>query len=302
MEIQRPTTAPDAGSVLKFVLPPIWKSKWLIAAATALAAAGTFALTTPSGTEIWSGRAILTVGLAPASDYIVQKSGPAVAPIEKPRRTIARLSDPAFKELIAKHATFQPASASISRSMVTSSLRGIELDKERDIAIELSAGSAADVQSAFRAVAAEIGAVHTAILQRQLDVLQKRIDDDKSRIAALENETRELNERALQSTQTPRNTDQPPLPAMPVVVTKILAWNELQNQVRDDTTLRQLGEPSALRVDADDLVVTQRSIDRLRASLLTGAAMLVAMIILTIAVNPSGQGGGRSGRTDLTER
>jgi len=186
--------------------------------------------------------------------------------------------------------------------MVVSSLRGIELDKERDVVIELSAGSAADVQSAFRTIAAEIGTVHTAILQRQLDVLQKRIDDDKSRIAALENETRELNERALQSIPTPKNTDQPPSPAIPVVVPKILAWNELQNQVRDDTTLKQLGEPSALRVDADDLVVTQRSIDRLRASLLTGAAMLVAMIILTIAVNPSARGGGRSGRTDLTER
>ena len=302
MEIQRPTTAPDAESVLKFILPPIWKSKWLIAAATALAAVGTFALTTSSGTEIWSGRATLTVGLAPASDYIVQKTGPAVAPIEKSRRTVARLSDPAFKELIVRRSTFQPASASISKSMVTSSLRGIELDKERDIAIELSAGSAADVQSAFRAIAAEIGAVHTAILQRQLDVLKKRIDDDKSRIAALENETRELNDRALQSIPTPKNTDQPPSSALPVVVTKILTWDELHNEMREDTALTQLSEPTTLRVDPDDLVATQRSIDRLRASLLTGAAMLVAMILLTIAVNPSGQGGGRSDRTDLTER
>ena len=62
VEIQRPTTAPDAESVLKFVLPLIWKSKWLIAAAAVLAAAVTFALTASSGIEIWSGRAILTVG------------------------------------------------------------------------------------------------------------------------------------------------------------------------------------------------------------------------------------------------
>lgn len=302
METQRPTTAPDAESVLKFVLPSVWKSKWPIAAATALAAAVTFALTTSSGTDIWSGRAVLTVGLAPSSDFTVQKSGSTVVPIEKPRRTIARLSEPAFKELIVTHATFQPATASISKSMVASSLRGIELDKERDIAIELSAGSAADVQSAFRTVAAEIGAIHAAILERQLDVLQRRIDSDKSRIAALESEFRELNERALQSTPTPRNDEQPTSSAMPIVVTKILAWNELQNQVRDDTTLKQLGEPTVLRVDADNLVVTHRSIERLRASLLTGAAMLVAMIVLTIAVSPLGRDDGKSGRTDLAER
>lgn len=89
---------------------------------------------------------------------------------------------------------------------------------------------------------------------------------------------------------------------MPIVVTKILAWNELQNQVRDDTTLKQLGEPTALRVDADNLVVTHRSVERLRASLLTGVAMLVAMIILTIAVSPLDRDDGRSGRTDSAER
>lgn len=299
MEVQRPTTAPDAGSVLKTILPPIWKSKWLIAAA--LAAAIIFALTTSSGTEIWSGRAVLTIGLAPASDFTVQKSGSALTPIEKPRRTIARLSDPAFKEMILKHAAFQPATASISKSMVASSLRGVELDKERDIAIELSAGSAADVQSAFRTIAAEIGAIHTAILERQLDILRKRIDSDKSRIAELENEFRELNERALQSIPPPKNDDQPHPSAMPIIVTKILAWNELQNQVRDDTTLKQLGEPTALRVDADNLVVMHRSVERLRTSLLAGTAMLVAMIILTIAISPLGRGDGRSGRTDLTE-
>ena len=63
-------------------MPLVWKSKWLIAAAAVLAAAVTFALTASSKIEIWSGRAILTVGVAPASDFIVQKSGPALAPIE----------------------------------------------------------------------------------------------------------------------------------------------------------------------------------------------------------------------------
>lgn len=303
MKHQPPSTAPDAGSVLKFVVPLLWKSKWLIAAATVLAAALTFALTASGKIEIWSGRAILTVGLAPASDFIAQKSGPAVAPIEMPRRTIARLSDPAFKELIVKRAAFEPATASVSRSMVASTLRGIMLDKEREIAIELSAGSAADVQSAFRAIAAEIGAAHAAILDRQLEVVQNRINGDKSRIAAIEKEIGELNDRILRSMQPSSRRNEPPRsPISPVPATTISAWNELQSLVRNDTALKQLSEPTVLSVEADHLVVTHRSIERLRASLLAGAGMLVAMIILTIVVSPPRQRDDKLGRIDLTER
>jgi hypothetical protein len=299
---QLPSTAPDAGSVLKFVVPLIWKSKWLIVTAAILAATVTYALMAPGKIEIWSGRAILTVGLAPASDFIAQRSGPAVAPIETPRRTVARLSDPALKELIVKRSAFEPATASVSRSMVASSLRGIMLDKERDVAIELSAGSPADVQSAFRAIAAEIGTAHAAILDRQLEVVQNRIDADKSKIAAIEKEFGEVNDRIRKSMSPPKRNEPPRLPVAPMLVTTISAWNELQTLVRNDTTLKQLSESTALRVEADNLVVTHRSIDRLRASLLAGAGMLVAMIILTIVVSPPRRGDDKFGRIDLTER
>lgn len=302
MKHQVPSTAPDAGSVLKFVVPLAWKSKWLIAATAILAATVTFALTAPGKIEIWSGRAIMTAGLAPASDFIAQRSGPAVAPIEMPRRTIARLSDPAFKELIVKRAVFEPATASVSRSTVASSLRGIMLDKEREFAIELSAGSAADVRSAFRAIAAEIGTAHAAIRDRQVEVVQNRINDAKSRIAAIEKEIGELNDRRLKSMPPPKRNEPPRSPVAPMLVTTISAWNELQSLVRNDTALQQLSEPTALRVEVENLVVTRRSIERLRASLLVGAGMLVAMIMLTIVVNPSSRADGRLGRIDLTER
>ncbi|WP_156434934.1 hypothetical protein [Bradyrhizobium lablabi] len=287
---------------MRFVVPLVWKSKWLIAAAAVLAATVTFALMSSDKIEAWSGRANLTIGLAPASDFLAQKSGPAVAPIETPRRTIARLSDPAFRELIVKRAVFEPATASISRSMVASSLRGIALDKERDVAIELTAGSAADVQSAFRAVAAEVGAAHAAILDRQLDVVESRINEVKLRIAAIEKEIDEVNERLLKPLPPPRRNESQRSLISPMLVTTISAWNELQSLVRNDTILKQLSEQTALRVEADHVVVTHRSIERLRTSLLAGAGMLVAMIILTIVVNPPTRASGRLGKIDLTER
>jgi hypothetical protein len=266
-----------------------------------LAATLTYALMA-SKIEIWSGRAVLTVGLAPASDFIAQKSGPAVAPIEMPRRTVARLSDPTFQELIVKRTPFEPATASVSRSMVASSLRGIVLDKERDIAIELSAGSAADVQAAFRVIVAEISAAHTAILNRQLEVVQNRIDGDRGRLAAIEQEIGELNMRIPKSMQFPKRNGPPRSPIAPIPVTTISAWNEVQSLIRDDMALHGLSEPTAMRIEADNIFVTHRSIERLRASLLAGTGMLVAMIILTIVVSPPKRAGGKPGRIDLTER
>ena len=274
----------------------------MIAAAAMLAATLTYALMASSKIEIWSGRAVLTVGLAPASDFIAQKSGPAVTAIESPRRTVARLSDPAFQELIVKRAAFEPATALASKSIVASSLRGIVLDQERDIAIELSAGSAADVQSAFRVIAAEIIAAHTAILNRQLEVVQNRIDGDRGRLAAIEQEIGESNMRILRSMQSPKRNGLPRSPIAPITVTTISAWNEVQSLIRNDMALHGLSEPTAMRIETDNIFVTGRSIERLRASLLAGTGMLVAMIILTIVVSPPKRAGGKLGRIGLTER
>ena len=285
MEYQVSSTAPDAGSVLKFVASLVRKSKWLIAAAAVLAAVVTYALTAASTSEVWSGRAILTVGTAPSDDFLAHQIGATVLPIEAPRRTVARLSEPAFKEQVVNQAAFEPATAAISRSMVTSSLRGIVIDRDRDIAIELSAGSAADVQAAFRAVAAEIGAVHDAIRDRQIQILQNRIDRNKSRIAEIEKETSELNDRILKTSPSVKNNEHPRLPDTPAALASIFAWNELQML----TTVEQLSEPSVLHLEADKILVSHRSVDRLRASLLAGAGMLIAMIILTIIISPPGR-------------
>ncbi|WP_334385224.1 hypothetical protein [Bradyrhizobium sp. AZCC 2262] len=283
---------------MKFIASVIWKSKWLIAAATALAAAMAFALITPGKVEIWSGRAILTTGSAAASEFLLaQQSGPAVSPIETPRRTIVRLSNPTFRDQIIKQAAFEPATASISRSMVASSLRGIALD-ERRVAIELSAGSTADVQSAFRAIAAEIGVAHGAILDRQIQILQNRIEADKRRIAFIEKRIDELNDRVSKTMPPPQENEHRSSSVPPMLT----IWNELQALLRDDMMVKQLSEPSVLHIETDKLVMTHRSIERLRASLLAGAGMLVAMIVLTIFVNPPKRANGGLGRIDLAER
>jgi hypothetical protein len=297
---QPPSTAPDAASVLKFVVPLVWKSKWLIAACTALAAVMAFALLASGKTEIWSGRAVMSIGLAPSSDFIIQKSGPATVPIETPRKVIARLSDPVFKEQILKQAAFGPATASLSRSMVASSLRAVALDKERDIAIELSAGSAADVQSALRSITTEIIARHTAMLNQQLKAVQDRIDQNTAKLADIEKKVGEYSNQELKPLPPRKWNEAPHSLATPILMGMILL-NALQGQITSDFALKELSEPTVVRVEADNVVVTHRSIETLRASLLAGAGMLVAMIILTIVVNPATRSGGRLSRTDATD-
>jgi hypothetical protein len=260
----------------------------------------TFALLASGKTEIWSGRAVMSIGLAPSSDFIIQKGGPATVPIETPRKVIARLSDPVFKEQIIKRAAFEPTTAALSRSMVASSLRAIALDKERDIAIELSAASAVDVQSAFRAIATEIGALHVAVLNQQLKVVQNRIDQNTAKLAAIENKVGKLSDRAFPPSPSPSWNELPRSQATPILEAVALL-NGLQGQITSDFALKQLSEPTVFRIEADNVIVTHRSIETLRAALLAGAGMLVAMIILTIVVNPATRSGGRLNRTDSTD-
>jgi hypothetical protein len=266
-------------------MPPLWDSRRLIAVCVIIAAVLVFVLTTFSRTDIFSGRAVLTIGLAPASSFLAQRSGPAIAPIETPRQTVARLSDPAFKNQVLKRAAFDPVTASISRAMVTASLRGILPNSGRDVPIELSAGSAADVRAAFRAIAAEVSELHDALLDRQIRILQDKIDGNKDRIATLERRFGKPSDRILSRPQVekigPPNSRGARKPA-----TVVSVWSDLHALVSSDTTLRQLSEPSVLRDEPDSIVITYRSIEGLRASLLAGAGMLIAMIILTIAVSP----------------
>jgi hypothetical protein len=285
LQHQPTNSAPDVGDVARLVVSRIAESKWLIAPAVLLAAVVTFAITASGKVDIWSGRAVLTIGMAPASEFIAQRSGAALAQIEPAQRTVARLSDPLFKESLFKRAAFEPTTASISRSMIASSLRGLSLDNERLVAIELSAGSASDVQSAFRAIAAEIGALHEAALDRQLKIVQNRIHESRNNIAAVENSVDDLNGRATWGASSP-GKEQARISA---VSDMISAWTELQGRLRDDAALERLSEPTRLRPEANDLVVTHRSIETLRHSLLAGAAMLVMMIFLTIVVRPPGR-------------
>lgn len=283
MNHQPSGAAPDARNVLKFVASHLWRSKWLIGAATVVAASVTFALYQPNTVQGWTGKTTLTIGVAPSIEYVLQSSGAALTPLETPRNVVARIYDPVFRSKVLNQAAFESATAAFSRGMVSSSLRAIAGESERDVAVELTAGSAADVQAAFRALAAEISQSHGDILNRRLQPLQARIEDAKRRIALIEKLSDRMNDRIFNT-----NFDDKMRPSIvaPSSAVSIPAWNELQDHIQRDTNLTQLSEPSILHLEANTYPLVFRSIGALRASILAGLAMLMAMIVLTIVISP----------------
>jgi hypothetical protein len=225
-------------------------------------AAVALALAPANTSQIWTGRTTLKIGLAPSTEYFLQPAGSAMALIEPPRSTAARISAAIFREHVVSRAAFDPATAAASRPMVSSSLRAIALDTGRDVPVELSAASPADVRAALRAVTAEIEQAHGEILNQQLQLLQSRIDEAKSRIAVIEKSSDRLNERV------------------------IYVWNELQDRVQRDTNLKKASESSVLLPETDISILGPRRNETLRSSLLAGLCMLIAMIVLTIVVSP----------------
>jgi hypothetical protein len=290
MDHQPTSAAPDAGSVLKFIASTTWGSKWLIGIATVVAAAVAFALTptTTNIAEAWAGRAILRIGLAPTAEYILLKSGTPLAPIDTQRGTVTLISDPGFRQQVASQAAFEPATAATSRSMVASNLRGIVLDGDRDVALELSASSAADVQAAFRAISAEFGKVQDVVLNRRLELLQGRINDWRSRITAIEQANAQLNDhidqlngRIIDRVPDEKMTS-PSLILPPTPTAAIRTWNDLQDRIQQDESLKKLSEPSVLRLESNNYVTGSRSVRTLRFSLLAGLGMLLVMVVLTV--------------------
>jgi hypothetical protein len=269
---------PNCGGVVNFVASVIWKSKWLIAGATIVAAAVAFAMAQASSVQIWSGRTTLTLGMVPSTNYLLLTAEPALELVEPARTTVAQTSDPGFRAEVLNQTAFEPATSALSRSLVSSSLRGIVLDGDRNIAIELSAASPADVETALRAFGMQIVKKHDAILNQRNQMLQERIERAKSRMTEIEKSSDQLADRLFAA------TDDKSKPR-PVIFNLIPAWNELQDSIQRDTNLKQLTESSVLHLETGNYLQGPRSVAALRASLLAGLAMLLAMILLTVAIN-----------------
>lgn len=283
MANQLPGMAPDARTVLKFIASLVWRSKWLIAAAAIVAGVLTFALYKPSSVEAWTGKTTLTIGVAPPVDFVLVGSGSALTPVEPLRSVIARISDPVFKSNVVKRADFAPATAAFSRQMVAASMRAMAGESDRDIAVELTAGSAADVQAAFRALAAEIGDIHGQLFQQRLKLVRDQINETKSRLAQIEKSTDSLNSQIFDRTDDDKTRNQSVIVA-PRAAASISAWNTLQDRIERDTTLIELSEPSVVHLEANAYSIEHRSIGTLKASILAGLAMLLAAIVLTIVI------------------
>jgi hypothetical protein len=167
--------------------------------------------------------------------------------------------------------------------MVAASMRAMAGESERNIAVEITAGSATDTQAAFRALAAEIGEVHGEASRQRLKLVHDQINEAKSRVARIEKSTDNLNSQIIAETNGDKTQSRSIIVA-PREAASISAWNKLQDRIERDKTLIELSEPSVVHLEADTYSVKHRSIGVLKASILAGLATLVAVIVLTIVV------------------
>lgn len=277
------SAAPSGELVLRVILSQVWKFKWLIAAATIGAASVTFVLSRSDAPQVWTGKTILTIGMAPTKSYLIQEGGSGLAPIKTQRDVVAEISDPLFRKKIIAQTAFRPSTAAFSREMTASSLRAVALNNDRDVAVEVSAASDEDAQAVLRGVAAEIEKEHKEIIKQRVDSVSADVEDLQSRIALIE--------KSIESTGRPPNTaaderSQPrPHMVMPDASISVRTWNELKDRVRRGSNLIKFSEPTVFRAEPDFHPRTARSIAALRASILAGLGMLAAMIVLTIIVS-----------------
>jgi hypothetical protein len=270
---------PNGKLVLKVILSRVWKFRWLIAAATIGAATLAFVFVRSDEPQVWTGKTILTIGTAPTKSYLIQETGSALSLIKAPREIVAEISDPRFRNRILAQTAFQPATAAFSRGMAASSLRAVSLNGDRDVAVEVSAASDADVQAVLRELAAEIEKEHKEIIKERLEAVSAELEDLKSRVALIEKSFASIG--APDSVAHEESQSRPPV-ALPY---SIQTWSDLKDRIRRGSNLITFSEPTVFRAEADSYSRAPRSIGVLRTSILAGLAMLVAMIVLTIVVS-----------------
>jgi hypothetical protein len=287
MDNPTPITAPDAAGVLSYVGSLVRPWRWLIGIACLLAAGLTLMLFRFGGdVPAWTGKTIVKIGLVPGNDYLLQDSGPPLAPIESNRSLVARISDPIFVTKVIGNAKFEPATTAFSRKLASSSLRAVAQEGERNVAVEVSAGSSADVEAVFRSLADEISSAHDAIGQRRIDALRANLTDMQRRVDFVEKSIVELGPRMLSPTREGR--DQAGLPVLvPNLAGAAEFWNKLRDRVQRTSNLLELTEKTIVYVEPGSFPRMERSIGPERAAILAGLAMLVIMIVLVIVTAPT---------------
>jgi hypothetical protein len=278
---QQPVAKTHTRGVLSLMSSLLWKSKWLIGSATVVAAVVAFAIAQVGAVQMWSGRTTLTIGLVPSVNYLLFAGSPSLEPIESQRALVSRISDPGFRTEVLNRAAFEPASAARSRSSVGASLRGVVLGGDRDVAIELSAASSADVEAGLRALDAEIGKVHGEVLAERMKLLDRLIEQDRHRVAEIEQSSDQLLDRIFKDFQDKSQLS---------IFSAIPAWGDLQDRIQRNAILKELVERSVVHLKSGGFVQGPRSVATLRTALLAGLAMLVAMIILTVVLDMRARG------------
>jgi hypothetical protein len=228
-----------------------------------LVAAGAVLFLLPSDLPVWNIRTNFRNGVSINAEAIAQGSAETSGPIERYRPLVASISDPSFRDTIAKTSHFEASSSSLSKRLVFATLRAHATD---DITIEIqyTAASASDCLAAYRAIADRVTQRHAILFDQNQKLLEATIDDYSERSAQLrkwEDARLQLESRLDPGEQESRST-------------LGLAWNQTREQLRRLDAAKALMKPTFFPPDSEVFVDGPLYTDTVRRSALAGLAVI----------------------------
>lgn len=229
---------------------------------------------------VWRLRAVFHIGSAVNRDFLLEDlpnaRKPATQPlsyIEKASSVVALISTPGFRQMVVETAEFQAATAVLSKRLVFNTSRANELN-DYDVTVEFLAATSADSRAAYRAIAELIRKRHARLLEEEAKLVQTTIDDYSKRSAQLQ--------KWLDATEQAGN-QAPPSPATPRT-DLVERWVETRERLQQLEVAKASVAPTKFSSDAEVYVSGPLTTDSVRLSALAGLAVLVSVLLLSLAL------------------
>ena len=251
------------------VLLPIARSSVAIFFAVWLGAACAVFFLLPSDSPAWNVRLDFRNGTSINTQAVAQGSAAASGPIEGYRTIVALISNPVFRDTIAKTSPFEAASNVLSKRLIFDTLRAHATD-DSTIEIQYTAASAADCLTAYRTIADRILQRHAVLFDQNQKLIQAAIDDYRERSIQLQKwEDAEM--------------QMGPQPSPHEIETRSalgIAWNDTREQLRRLEATKILRTPTYFPPEAEVYVNGPLSNNTVRLSAIAGLSIIFCLFTL----------------------
>jgi hypothetical protein len=252
------------------------RAKLLTFSALALCVLGTALTFLAPDPPVWNLRSVFHIGISANPILVIEGSLTPQGAVEHYSTVVALISDPAFREAVVADSEFQPTSAALSKRLVFGTLRARALN-DSDIEIDLSAASAVDCRSAYRAIADRIERRHALMFEHSKKLVRSAINDYRERSIQL----RQWEDARLQSASRPSADHAPAVGDSRAGLG--VTWNETREHLRRLEAVEAIMTPTTFPTN-EIYVNGPLSNNTARLSALVGLAVVLCVALLALGL------------------